>query len=530
MAVTFEEFFQLLGKSRLLRPNQLEHLKSRLPGDHNQEDAKPLARRLVMDRVITRYQATVLLGGRSGPFLYGDYQVFDRIRGGRLSGMFKAVHTPTGHPVLLKFASGDVAQDARQWELADRYVRAQTQAVHAQLQRVCELADLTKYRFLVLENLSGQSLQNALENGKRPVPTDEACRLTRLVAMGLTYLHQHGHVYGDVRPRNLWLEPNGNIRFLRDNILPPAVPDIFADDLREEELDRFDYMAPELANPGTPVSPLTDIYALGCTLYELLSGTRPFPGGKPNEKLERHATEPIKPLDSAGVPAELREVVAYMMAKQATVRTSDASEIVEQLSRYVSPDDLPIPPSTPTATQIAYDVAIRQQAPTPVPPPAHVPPPPAAPAPAPVTTKPAPAPEPIPPGMPANDIPAASASQVPVASDSPASNAIGGVQVIHTEEASQTSDRVRRVRQAQRNRTKMLAAFALTLIVASLGVLAFSPRARMALFGSNASDSDKQISQSTEPQTPEEPKGPDEKPNEPVESGEPTRLVCGNAR
>ena len=342
-----------------------------------------------MDRVLTRYQASVILGGRSGPFLYGDYQVFDRINGGRLSGVFKAVHTPSGHPVLLKFATGGLSQDARQWELADRYVRAQTQATHAQLQRVYQLADLTKYKFLVLENLPGQSLQDAMSKGKRPVAVGEACRLVRLAAMALTYLHQHGHVYGDVRPRNLWLEPNANLRLLRDTMLPPTVPDLFAADLPDDELERWDYLAPELANPGTPVSHLTDIYALGCTLYEMLSGQPPFAGGTSSEKLERHATEPIQPFDSASVPADLSEVVAYMMAKQATVRISDASEIVQQLSRFVPPDDLPIPPSTPVATQIDYDVAIRQQAAAASAPPAHAPPPASAPTP-PVPTESAP--------------------------------------------------------------------------------------------------------------------------------------------
>ncbi len=498
MAVTSHEFFQLLGKSRLLRPDQLERLQSRVPNSAAAEDAKPIARRLVMERILTRYQASVILGGRAGPFLYGDYQVFDRINGGRLSGMFKAVHTPSGHPVVLKFATGSLAQDARQWDLADRYIRLQTKARHAQLQQVYQLADITKFRFLVLENLSGQSLQDAMKKGKLPVAVGEACRLTRLAAMALTYLHQQGHAYGDIRPRNLWLEPNANLRLLRDNLLPPAVPDLFATDLSDEELERWDYLAPELANPGTPVSHLTDIYALGCSLYEMLSGKPPFAGQTASEKLEQHATQPIATFKSADVPPELARIVAFMMAKKVTVRTQQTQEIVVQLEPFIAPDELSVPPTTPPATQIAYDLAIRQQEPIATsPPPASVP---AAP------------PPPSPPAEPHVNTPADPAPHVAEAPRQSTAQPLNSLQTIHTEESSQTSDRVRRLRQAQRNRTRMLAAFAATLIVVALGVLAFSTQARQALFGSG---SNQQVVQSNDRIVPDEPPVPDSSPDEP---------------
>ena len=56
--------------------------------------------------VLSKYQTTILLAGRPGPFYYGDYKVYDRVEQGRLAGQFRAVHAPTGHPVLLQFLTG----------------------------------------------------------------------------------------------------------------------------------------------------------------------------------------------------------------------------------------------------------------------------------------------------------------------------------------------------------------------------------------------------------------------------------------
>ena len=63
----------------------------------------------------TRYQSTILLAGRPGPFYYGEYRVHERVEEGRLANWFHALHVPTGHPVMLQFLAGPVASDANLW-------------------------------------------------------------------------------------------------------------------------------------------------------------------------------------------------------------------------------------------------------------------------------------------------------------------------------------------------------------------------------------------------------------------------------
>ena len=109
---------------------------------------------------------------------------------------------------------------------------------------------------------------------------------------------------------------------------------------RESLLACADYLAPELAQPGTAPNGVTDVYSLGCTLYEMLTGQVPFPGGSALEKLQRHATEAIKPMDANGVPAAIGQVVAYMMAKNAGVRFQQAAIVSEQVTPYLDPAGL----------------------------------------------------------------------------------------------------------------------------------------------------------------------------------------------
>src|SRR5207248_691152 len=122
-----------------------------------------------------------------------------------------------------------------------------------------------------------------------------------------------------------------------------------------------DYLAPELATPGRTPDPLTDIYALGCTLYQLLARQPPFAGGNLQQKLARHASEPIKPLESLGVPQPMAQVVSFLMAKNPTVRYQSALLAAEQLAMFVEPAALKTTPPAQAKTLAAYEQFSQQR-------------------------------------------------------------------------------------------------------------------------------------------------------------------------
>ena len=118
MTLPIPDFWRLVIESQLLPAEECQRLGQQFghgEGAAAQGNARTLAEWLMSQNIISRYQSTILLGGRAGPFIYGDYKIYDRTEGGPLDGQFKAVHSVTGHPVLLKFFAGETVSDPQRW-------------------------------------------------------------------------------------------------------------------------------------------------------------------------------------------------------------------------------------------------------------------------------------------------------------------------------------------------------------------------------------------------------------------------------
>lgn len=370
MSLSIPDFWRLLADSQLLTVDQCRQWHATFAKSKTARSlgdkvvAQNVAEWLVGKNVLSKYQATILLAGRSGPFQYGDYLVYDRVDRGRLAGQFRAVHRPTGHPVLLQFLSDPSVQDAAIWNAIATDTLATSAIVSPYVQRYFEPVDLSTLKLLVGEDLRGNSADQLLASGR--VSPAEACRLVRFAALGLVSLHQAGRVHGDIRPSQIWIEPStppqpGAVKLLLEPHVPvePIPWNSPADAARIAIL--ADYMAPELCQPGRVPDVLTDVYALGCTLYALLTGNPPFAGGSLQQKLHCHAAEPIRPLEAFGVPPQLAMLVAYMMAKNPQVRLQAASIVAEQLTPFVDPSTLYIQPPAAPESLSSFETFIRQK-------------------------------------------------------------------------------------------------------------------------------------------------------------------------
>ena len=362
MLATIPEFWQLLADSQLVTAEQYQQLRAgfgQVKGAANVGNARTLAEWLISRGALTRYQTMVLMAGRSGPFVYGDYKLYDRLENGALAGLFRAVHVPTQHPVVLQFLTGPATQDPGQWAALAAQLQIHCSVQHPNLQRCFAAVDLTSYRFLVVEDLRGLGVDQTLLGGQR-LPVPEACRIVRCAALALLPLHQRGVMHGDLRPARLWLEQGGNVKLLRDPVSGAMPVSLSSPDAAGGLAPRADYLAPEFLYEGTAPNPLTDVYALGCTLYELLAGTPPFPGADLPTKLHQHATQPIQSLDALGVPPDLTQVVAYLMAKTPAVRYQHLNQVIVQLSPFVDSQRLNIASPQPPLTLAAYERALQQ--------------------------------------------------------------------------------------------------------------------------------------------------------------------------
>jgi serine/threonine protein kinase len=363
MSLSLERFWKLAAESQLLSTSSSTALAEKFSQQQGSgASAEMAARWLIDERRISSYQAKVLLAGRPGPFVYGDYRIHDRIESGRLSGIFRALHTETKHPVCLYFLSGAAAQDPEILQrLAQQAAAAHRASVgHPHLSRCYHLADEKSYKFIVLQDLQGKRLERRMATGGA-LPPAEACRMARQAALGLARLHAMGMVHGDVRPANLWLDPEGTCKLLLFPLARDPLSDAQPGELIIEEGGRrlppqADYIAPEVIDGGA-ADARSDIYSLGCTLYHALANQPPFAGGDLKQKLARHRSETPMPLSevNSAIPAALAKLVNYMLAKDPDLRYQQANSVVEALLPHLAPGEAETQPHAPSKRSQAYE-------------------------------------------------------------------------------------------------------------------------------------------------------------------------------
>jgi serine/threonine protein kinase len=339
MPLSTAEFWRLAIDSGLLSAQDTIALSDsfgRVKGAGRTQHAKTLAQWLVGQNVLSEYQVRVLLTGHTGKFIFGDYKVYDRVSSGRFTGWFRAIHSTTQYPVLLEFVEPRIIADFARWHRAQSLSRQIASVESPPVLQLWELVDLDYHKFFVFDDARGQTVAEALSQQGR-MPAARACRFAREAAESLAALHAAGVVHGRVRAENILLLESDRALVIADPLAaaePLAIGGIQGTD---DPLAAANYAAPELAGPGTPPSQLTDVYALGATLYQMLSGDVPFAGGDVAQKLARHATERIKQLDqTVGVPLPLAQIVAYAMAKNASLRYADATALAAALKPFAA--------------------------------------------------------------------------------------------------------------------------------------------------------------------------------------------------
>ncbi len=360
MSVSIAEFWKLAIESKVLSAEEARKYSaafSRAKGSSvGDGDVQKLAKSLVSNGIISRYQAKVLMAGRAGPFVYGDYLIFDRPDAGRLAGLFRARHLGTGHPVCLYFLSGPGLQDPQALASVPPQVVAAEAASRAQphLSRCYHWSDLGGYKFVVLEDLHGESVAERLA-AKNKLPAADACRIVRHAALGLQSLHEVQPVHGHIRPANLWLGEYDHVKLMA---FPLAQDPLSAPQAGVQ--DQADYLAPELAAGNRAGDARSDIYSLGCTLFQLLTGLPPFAGGDLAQKLSRHASQapPLDKLNGLAPPA-LVQVLTYTMNKNPDQRYQQAAALVQALAPYVPTEKLQAPTALPSAQP--YEAWVRQR-------------------------------------------------------------------------------------------------------------------------------------------------------------------------
>ncbi len=195
---------------------------------------------------------------------------------------------------------------------------------------VCE----DKRRFYAMELMPGGSLEDQLQERGR-LPWETVIEYARQMCAALAYLHQHGVVHRDLKPANFLLDEKGRLK-LSDFGLASVIASRRITSAGKTAGTLL-YMAPEQIRGGD-ITPQTDLYALGCVLYELLTGKPPFVGDTPAATMHMHCRAEIPRITPIALdcPVALEQLVTKLLAKEPADRPTDAKVVAREVSLVTS--------------------------------------------------------------------------------------------------------------------------------------------------------------------------------------------------
>ena len=275
----------------------------------------------------------------------GPYRLARLIRTGHSCYVWEAVKEASKERFALKMLRSDVAKDRdeikhlkHEWEVAK-------DLHHPNVIRVYDF--LTEYHspFLVLELFSALNLKQVLREGPEPLAY-LAEKIIQQTCHGLHYLHQRGWVHCDIKPDNMLVDDDGNVKVIDFTISQRSKRNLLSFlGFKQPIRGTRSYMSPEQIR-GETLDGRSDIYSFGCVIFELLGGRPPFTGSSPNELLEKHlrSSVPTVMVHNKDVTKECADLIRRMMGKKRETRPESMWEVLQEFRNIQIFSKKPQPP------------------------------------------------------------------------------------------------------------------------------------------------------------------------------------------
>jgi serine/threonine protein kinase/tetratricopeptide (TPR) repeat protein len=271
-----------------------------------------------------------------------DRYAIDRELGhGGMATVYLAQDLKLGRPVAIKVLRREIAA-ALGPERFLREIEIAARLTHPHILSLHDSGEANGFLYYVMPFVDGQSLRDRL-NHEPQLPLVEALRISRAVAEALAYAHSHGVVHRDVKPENILL--SGETVLVADFGIARALSVAGGENLTETGMavgTPF-YMSPEQAAGQRQIDGRSDVYGLGCVVYEMLAGSPPFSGPSAQAILARHALDPVPPLRTIRpeLPAAVDQAVGKALAKAPADRFATAAAFSEALAHLDAQPSFP---------------------------------------------------------------------------------------------------------------------------------------------------------------------------------------------
>jgi serine/threonine-protein kinase len=372
MAITTnEEFLDLLRGHRLVGTGELEQLQVLAVTN---ADPRNLARQAVEHNWLTPFQVNQVFLGRAAQLHVGQYVLLERLGEGAMGQVFKVRHRLLDRVAALKMIRHRYLSNPDAVRRFCKEIQAMARLSHPNIVYEFDAGIADDTYFIVMEYVEGVDLRSLVRR-EGPLGWARAADYVRQTAHGLQHAFERRMVHRDIKPSNLLLTtarssdsagpgnaPNasGDVIKIFDMglsllLTPPGEEDSASLTRANVFIGTPDYVAPEQAQSPHWADIRSDLYSLGCTLYFLLTGEPPFPGGTPLDKVIRHCQSEPLPLEQRRpeAPDSLIRIVRRLMAKTPEARHATPAALaaaltdVLQAKRFVPPDLDDVPMALP---------------------------------------------------------------------------------------------------------------------------------------------------------------------------------------
>jgi eukaryotic-like serine/threonine-protein kinase len=294
----------------------------------------------------------------------GSYEILAAIGAGGMGEVYRARDAKLGRDVALKVLPEAFARDAERMARFQREAKVLASLSHPNIAPIYGLEDSSSTHALVMELVEGPTLADRIKQG--PIPIDEALRIAKQICEALEYAHERGIVHRDLKPANVKVTNDDAVKVLDFGLAKAVQGEASEIDIANSPtlsrmatqagvlLGTAAYMSPEQAK-GKPVDRRADIWAFGCLLYEMLTGTTAFHGETVTDTLAAVIKEePDWSRLPAATPTHVRVLIQRCLQKDPKQRLRDIGDARIAVDEVLSGTASQVAPSSGTPVVVPF--------------------------------------------------------------------------------------------------------------------------------------------------------------------------------
>ena len=277
----------------------------------------------------------------------GDYEIVSTLGAGGMGKVFKVRNVISDRVEAMKVLLPDLEHEP---ELADRFIReikVQASLQHPNIAALHTALRVDNQLLMFMELVEGITLEQRLQQG--PIPLGDGVNYISQVLDALGYAHQHGVIHRDIKPANMMLTPNGTVKLMDFGIAKAAADRKLT--MTGTTMGSLYYMSPEQIKGIATLDARSDLYSVGVSLYEIVTGKKPFDGDSQFAIMAAHLEKTPPPpitLDSR-LPPALNDVILMSIGKDPAQRFQSAQAFAAALGSVRQSLGVPAPAASATA-------------------------------------------------------------------------------------------------------------------------------------------------------------------------------------